>query len=129
MNSGELILRLYKEKKDWRSSETQSNEINWVVRGLDICLAHVRDMIAKQFAGERIPYAYLTRTDAGYFYQTIRTAHRLLRNGNRARAVRVLEKALERKIKGGHNEPSKRIGATGSRDDRGGHSKSEMPGL
>lgn len=92
MNSAEVLRRLCKEKKEWMAS-IPSQETGWVVRGITICIKHVKDIVKEQKANERIRKPKINRWFARDLSRAITVALGYLGVGNRKRAVRVLEKA------------------------------------
>lgn len=94
MNSAEVLRRLYREKKDWKSYGTSSLALD-TLKGIDICISHVKGILKEQTINERLRKPCISRLYARDLYRTIQTAVHRLKTGDGKRALRDLEKALE----------------------------------
>lgn len=94
MNSVEVLKRLYQERKDWLSSTSHSNEINWVVRGINLCIKHVKDIREEQRIRGEILKPRVSPWISRDLFHTMEVAVRYIKTGDRKKALGVLEKSI-----------------------------------
>ncbi len=93
MNSDEVLRRLWREKKDWEAADKGTREAEWVLRGINLCVAHVQAIVEEQKNKAELRKPTISRWFAKDLYYAIFTALNLLGRGERSKAVRVLEEA------------------------------------
>lgn len=93
MNSQEVLIRLYKEKKEWLRSGELVPEVRWTVRGIDLSLQHVRDILRDQKIKENLRKPRISRWLARDLFFAVTIAINYLKNGHRLSAIKTLEKA------------------------------------
>lgn len=95
MNSAEILRRLGAEKKEWGRSGN-SPEALWTIRGINIAIKHVRNILKEQAWNERIRKPRINRWFARELYRSAEVALGYLRRAEKKRAMAVLERVLEK---------------------------------
>lgn len=99
MNATMFLARINKDKKEWLGSIPQnSDEIRWVVRGLDIAIGHAKDLVREQSLRDDQRKPPVHKWCARDLYHAIRMALNALSRAERSVAIEILEKAKERAI-------------------------------
>ncbi len=93
MNAEEVLRRIRREKKQWEDADRGTREAEWVLRGINVCIGHVQEVIAEQKNKAELRKPTISRWFAKDLYHAIFTALNLLGRGERTKAVRVLEAA------------------------------------
>ena len=94
MNSAEVLRRLWKEKHEWESNE-HSREMEWTLRGINLCITHVKDILREQREHDLLRRPRIHRWIASDLFHAIEVALKYLANADKRRAMSVLAKAKE----------------------------------
>ncbi len=95
MNGAEVLRRLWKERKEWKGSETLGPEVHWTVRGIDACIRQVKLLVHEQRVNERLRKPAVYRWRARDLFYAVRQALDHLKRGDRKRAIDVLERVIK----------------------------------
>ncbi len=94
MNSAEVLRRLVKEKKEWMQTGP-TVEAQFVIRGLNLSIMHVRNILKEQMSNERLRKPRINHWIAGDLFHAIEVALGYLGRADKKRAVHFLEKARD----------------------------------
>lgn len=96
MNAGEVLRRLRAAKREWMDMRKDGNgpEIEGAIRGIAICIGHVRDIAREMRSNERFRRPKVDHQHAGKLYKACKGALYSITMINRAAAIRILERAI-----------------------------------
>lgn len=98
MNPAEILRRFARERREWLSYD-ETPETRWTIRGINLCIQHIKDIRRDQTYNERLRKPRIHRWLASDLYEALSRALRHLANGDRARAVVVLQNARDSVLK------------------------------
>lgn len=93
MNYRMILQTLWKEKREWLSYD-RSPEVIWTVRGIDICLKHVKELAKEKLERNLSFYPRLETQFYSRLYRAGISALRQMRYNQYAEARHTLETAL-----------------------------------
>lgn len=105
MNPAEVLRRLYKEKKEWQRTDDRTPEVEWTLRGIDLCLKHVQDIIKEQRTNFRLKHPKVDHQHATKLYRACYGAWKALRRSQRLHAIKILQHVMDLVPPGTHGRP------------------------
>ncbi len=91
MNAAEVLRRLWKEKHEWKSYD-DTPEVRWTLRGINLCIDHVKAIAKEQADNERLRKPRIARWLARDLYHAVEVSLGYMRRADRITAIKVLEK-------------------------------------
>lgn len=95
MNPSEVLRRLWKEKHEWEAMDYKTPEIEWTLRGINLCVNHVKDIVQEQRTKERLKHPKVDHQHATKLYHAIKGALHQLKISNHKSAAKIMTHILE----------------------------------
>ncbi len=96
MNYIEIMRRLCKEKREWQNSAALGHEVRWIVRGIDLCIKHIRDIGCEKTRRDLLLHPILGMNASGELYHAIEVALKYLSRGERSKGIERLQEAKKK---------------------------------